>query len=751
MLRSAQIYLLCAVWLGVPTGLSAQTSTASGAFTSPANTPPVVAGSEDPAYTTSQAAQTPPAATPEPTGSLFDDTWHQFELGGRFSSINGDPARFQRYQDLRDGVLFTNARYGKEDPGGKWLFHSGADNVGWRDQKFFADYERAGRLKISGLWNQIPQFYSVDTMTPYLPPASKSPLVLDDATQQRIQNGQANLSAYVPIAQQFDLIERRDIGNFSVLATPRLNLDIKGSYTTQKHSGELPWGASFGFSNDVEVALPYDSRTNDFNLGAEWTNNTSMLRVAYDGSWFDNLDDTLVWDSPLRLTDSTSAPGRGRMQLWPSNSAQTFSVAGYRKFARRTQLTGSVSVGTHDNNEPLQPFTINTALTQLALPRSTTDASANIFSVNLNLVSRPVYDWHLTARVRSYDYNNEMPHTAIPQFINYDTSVTTSPTGGPELYAHSRMTFDGDATWTGVAPFAFTAGYTRNNTGHDFRIFESTGENTLRLTADAVGTQSVSFRAQYELSDRTGSGLDEDLLVQIGEQPDMRHYDLANRTRNKFTGQVDFTPSELWTFSLSGGLGTDDYPDSYFGLQDSSFQTFSAAADYSGPRGLGAGATYNFEDYSGLQRSRSASPGQTPDQVTDPNRDWTADSDETVNYFSIYVNPPRFGPKTEARLSYDFSYAEGNYLYTVGPALPNPSQLPKVYNKLQQLHVDLRHRLSNRLGVTASYLYEPFRVYDFAFDQTVVNAINQPSSLVLGYVYRPYTANSFVLGLKYLW
>ncbi len=739
MLRSAQIYLLCAVWLGVPTGLLAQTPS----FTSPSAG--ALAKAEGPADAAGQQA---PATTPaEPLGSLFEQTWHQFELGGRFSSIDGDPARFQRYQDLRDGVLFTNARYGKEDPGGKWLFHSGADNVGWRDQKYFANYERTGRLKVSGLWNQIPQFYSVDTQTPYTP--APSPLLLDDATQQRIQNGQANLSAYVPIATQFDLVERRDIGNVNVLATPTPHIDIKGAFTTQKHSGELPWGASFGFSNDVEVALPYDSRTNDFNLGAEWTNSTSMLRVAYDGSWFDNLDDTLVWDSPLRLTDSTSAPGRGRMQLWPSNSAQTVSVAGYRKFARRTQLTGSLAFGSHSNNEPLQPFTINATLPQLVLPRSTSEAEAQVFSGNLNFVSRPADAWHFSARVRSYDYSNETPHAAIPQFINYDTSVTTSPTGGPELYAHNRLTFDGDATWTGIAPFAFTAGYTRNNTGHDFRIFESTGENVLRLTADAVGTQSISFRAQYELSDRSGSGLDEDLLVQIGEQPDMRHYDIADRNRNRFTGQVDFAPSDVWMFSLSGGIGNDDYPDSYFGLQDNSFHTVSVAADYQASSGLGAGATYNFEDYSGLQRSRSASPGQE----TDPNRDWTTDSDETVNYFSIYVTPPRFGQRTEARLSYDFSYAEGNYLYTVVPGgpLPAPSQLPKVYNKLQQLHIDVRHRISNRLGATASYLYEPFRVYDFAFDPTVVNGIAQPSSLVLGYVYRPYTANAFVLGIKYLW
>jgi hypothetical protein len=141
--------------------------------------------------------------------------------------------------------------------------------------------------------------------TPYT--SFNSPLPLDDATQRAIQNKQATLSAYLPLASQFDLRERRNIGTFSVLATPTPQLDLKAGFTTTRHEGELPWGASFGFSNDVEVALPYDSRTNDFNLGTEWTNGKQMLRVGYTGSWFNNLDDTLVWDSPLRLDDDVTA------------------------------------------------------------------------------------------------------------------------------------------------------------------------------------------------------------------------------------------------------------------------------------------------------------------------------------------------------------------------------------------------------------------------------------------------------------
>ena len=688
------------------------------------------------------------AAAPEPeaVGSLFDETWRQFDLGGRFSSTSGDPARFQRYEDIGSGVLFTNARYAVDRE--RWSFSGAAQNVGWRDERYAASVDRPGRFTLSGVWDEIPQFYSVDTRTPYTS-TTDGVLVLDDATQRAIQNAQANLNAYVPVAGQFDLRESRKTGRIDLLAAATRQLDVRAQFTTTNHSGELPWGASFGFSNDVEVALPYKSRTNDLSVGAEWRNDRGMFRVAYDGSWFENQSDTLLWDSPLRLDDAPEAPGRGRMALWPTNSANTVSGSGYAKFPGRTQVSGLLSFGTWSNDEPLQPFTVNPSLPQLALPRATTDASAQVVSANLSLVSRPVRDWRLSARLRSYDYSNEMPAAAIPQYVSYDSEVSDSLTGGPKLYSNNRTDMNVDATWTALRPFAFTAGYGRNNASYDFRVFESTGENVVYLAADAVGTSWLTFRARYDYGDRDGSGLDEASLVQVGEQPGMRHFDIAARTRNRFTGQVDVTPNELWTFGASAGLGQDHFAESEFGLQEANVRTFALTADYAQPDGWGGGISYTYERYFGIQESRSASPGE---QAADPRRNWTADSEERVDYLLVYLTPPRFG-NTEARVSYDHAFSRGNYLYTVVPGgpLPPPSQLPEVFNKIQELKLDIRHRLSNRLGAMLSYMYEPFRVYDFAFDPSVVNGIVQPSSLVLGYVYRPYTAHSVFAGLRYRW
>ena len=200
------------------------------------------------------------------------------------------------------------------------------------------------------------------------------------------------------------------------------------------------------------------------------------------------------------------------MSLWPSNSAQTISVAGYTKLARKTQVTGSFSYGLWSNDEPLEPFTINTALPQFALPRASTEGKAHVLSTNLSLTSRPSTDWRFSARVRNYTYNNLMPATSITDMISYDSSASTTPTGGPDLYAHSRTNLDGDATWTKLMPFALSFGYSHNGNGYDARIVESSGENVFRISADAVGSSWLTFRTQYDYGSRSGSGLDESQL-----------------------------------------------------------------------------------------------------------------------------------------------------------------------------------------------------------------------------------------------
>ena len=149
-----------------------------------------------------------------------------------------------------------------------------------------------------------------------------------------------------------------------------------------------------------------------------------MLRVAYDGSWFDNLDDTLVWDSPLRLDDSTSAPGRGRMSLWPTNSAQTVSAAGYTQAraphaGHRVHLVRRAGTTTSrcSRSRSTRRCRRLRCRGRRPKPRRTSSRPTSISC----RVRRPTGG---SARgCGATTTTTRCRHDAITQFINYDTSV----------------------------------------------------------------------------------------------------------------------------------------------------------------------------------------------------------------------------------------------------------------------------------------------------------------------------------------
>ena len=139
------------------------------------------------------------------------------------------------------------------------------------------------------------------------------------------------------------------------------------------------------------------------------------------------------------------------MALWPSNSAQTISAAGYAKFARRTQLTGFVSYGFWSNDEPLQPFTINPTLPQIALPRATTEAEAHVFSTNLEPRLAPANATGSSAPAcGDYDYDNQIAahaHPAVHQLRHVGQDVVDRRAGAVRAQPHElrcRRDLDAD-------------------------------------------------------------------------------------------------------------------------------------------------------------------------------------------------------------------------------------------------------------------------------------------------------------------
>ena len=718
---------------------------AIGAGQTPPTQPP---GAQPPA-----AENTPPAAW---TGSV--------DFGARVTEADGDAARYERYRDLGDGLFMETLRLNRDRKG--WLLDFAGEHVGRDDQRLTGSVVRPGQVKGWFRWDQIPMLLSNSTRTLYTG-LGTGELLIDDRLQAAVQAVPAAIQpVFNQASYEFETKTRRHIADAGFEYTPTREMTVKANFRRTDREGTIPYGGSFGHSSVVELPSPTNHTLSDLEGSAEYTRDPLLVRAGYSGSWFHNDVTSLVFDNPFRATDIPATPSRGRLSLAPSSSFIGVNGLASFKLPRRSRVTAYGSIGTlKDAGDPLIPPTINTSFTTRPVDRGTVEGEARTSAVSLNFVSRPVRAVDLSVRYRSYEYDNKTPEFALSERVSYDnTPGAVSPPVHSEPYGVIRQTFDADLR---LLPKGFTSagiGFSRIGEERSHRIFESTADNTLRLTFDAFGRGWFTLRSKYEYGQRRGDGIEqgEEMLAEIGEQPGMRHYDVASRNRNRITllGTVVPRADVSGTFSIAAGK--DDYLESEFGVRDNTHNVYSAGIDYLPLERVSFGASYTFERYNALSRSRQANPGV---QFEDPSRNWATDGTDRVHSFTIATGIDRIADKVDLRLTYDFSRARGTYDYITGPVadrtlpeevvvpttLPPPTELPPTLSELQRGTADVTYPLSSRFSLGVSYWYERFNVRDFTLDVDANPDLARGQSLLMGYLYRPYTANTFWGRLIYHW
>jgi hypothetical protein len=129
--------------------------------------------SPSPSESTAAAQTQAPAAPAGFTGTV--------DLGGLFTSTDGDAARYERYRDTRNGLYSSfNVRRSSES----FLFGANASHVGYRDQRYNATFI-GRRVSANFGWVSLPLNYSYLTRTAFT--TNGSVLTLDDAAQRAVQ------------------------------------------------------------------------------------------------------------------------------------------------------------------------------------------------------------------------------------------------------------------------------------------------------------------------------------------------------------------------------------------------------------------------------------------------------------------------------------------------------------------------------------------------------------------------------------
>ncbi len=704
-----------------------------------------------------------PVAESEPLVTTADN-WVDF--GVRGTRLTGDGARYERYRDLGDGLFLEAVRYHREQNG--WFVSFGGEHVGRRDQRLTGSFIKPGRLKISAMWDQIPMLLSRTTQTLFV---QESPGVLrvPNLIQTQVQANPALITSMVgQFTRPFEMQTRRHIAEGGVEYLARPDVTLRMNVRNVDRQGDIPFGGSFGHGSFVETPAPIRYNLTDVDGSAEYARGDALFRGGYTASWFRNDVTSLVFENPYRATDATNASSVGRIGLPPSNSwIGVNGMASYR-LPRRTRVMAYVSTSVlKDAGDPIIPFTANTALPVIPLDRPTVDGAARTRNANLTLTSRPVNRVSVDVRYKYFDYDNQTPEFEIRQRVAYDASLssaTTAPTE-TEPFGLLRHTFDADVRYSPATVVTAGVGFSRIREERSHRIFESTTDNVARLVVDSVGNRWFTVRTKYEHAQRRGTGIEHGIaeLVAISEQPGMRHFDVAERDRDRVTLLGTAMPIANLSLNLSFAAGEDDYLNTTFGLLDNKHRVYSGGADATPTEQVTLGVSYSYEDYRALSRSRQANPGV---QFTDPTRNWSTDGHDRVHSVIASAEVMRIRDKVDLRVAYDFNRARALYLYGVGPivdrtlpeetdvvasTLPAPTQLPLVRSETQRGSFEFTYSLSAHLGAGFTYWHDRYRVSDFTLDAEANPTLDRGNALLLGYVYRPYTANTFWGRLMYHW
>lgn len=722
-----------------------------------------------------------------------------------------ESAKFEEYRDVPDGLSGEiELRYKKDS----YFLELKAKDIAEDDQNLTFRAGNYGKYRIEIIYDKIPHRFAYDAKTLYSGTGSGN-LSIADAIQANLQGSTSatdvanRLRGYLNDASTVDLQLFRKTGkvNVDIMALDPFNL--RAEFSREKREGTRPFGGSFGFGNPIEIPEPIDYDTTQARLIAEYTKKPLYLSASYYISVFDNNIDTLTWDNPFRITDSTAAnaytlnyaggPSKGLIDLYPNNKYSNLTLTGsLMDLPLKTRLTATASLGWMRQDDDLVSYTTNTAISTGAvsgvtgvtvpfnawdranLPTNSVDAKVDTSLYNVQLTSRPADFVHLKARYRYYEYDNKTGIIEFPGYVRFD-AVWEPGTVENEPTSYKKKTAGLDLGFNIFKATTLTLGYTYENMKRSSnREVTDQDDNIYKVSLDTKPLSWLDLRTSYERSQRRG---DYDFTAPLeivyvtppatgpeySQLPWLRKYDEANRDRDRVQFLVTIYPVDPLTLTGSVIFGKDNYKDSPFGLLDNKHQIYSIDADYAVSERLNLFAFYSFEKYKNNQKARQWNPSTAVGSsdpyygttTYDSPSNWDAEGEDKIDTIGGGVNLTILPKKLDFRVSYSYSKTDGKVKLssplgtsTNDTNLFTPVDFTEVDDiKLQTLHAKVRYQIRKGLSASVGYMWEKFDVKDFnnnGFDYVPTTTTGAYNALVpMGTLLKNYNVNIVYTKLTY--
>lgn len=728
--------------------------------------------------------------------ALRADCEMEFDLENLFVEaldvqLDQDSSKFNEYRDLTDGFRLPSLTLHGYDAKTERFLDLRIVNGGRNDARYAFGYGVEGRYRLDIDHNLIPHnfgnngtllwrrtadgVYSIDNS---IQTALQTALTARFAARQPINYAYLNtlLAPYLATASKVDVGLQRDRSRVNLELGSIGDTRLGFEYRHERRVGTRAYAATFGFGNVNELPEPIDYDTSDFEVKAEWGGESWGLTSGVRHSRFRNGIDTLYWDNPFRITDSTdanaySAPttttvngaSLGVVDLAPDNRASSLFLNGRGKVGA-WWLSGAVNYSQMRQNDRLLPYTQNTSIRGINhvtgalfnatdasfLPAQTADREVDTLTINGSAGTSFGDDWSLTLRYAFYDYENNGERLEFDGYVRYhavweDIPRITVP------YAYQKQDLSAELAWDLNDANRLALSYKLRQWDRDFRETEKSDEDVVKLSFDSQPNRHWSLRASYEVADRTIDGYDVaaqeySFLDPEGPNnlPGLRKYAQAAREYDDYTAQLLWMPIDAVQVSVGLSSRDDQYDESEFGLIDDEIFQWNAEIGYTPGENFTAYIFGHEADRQSFQKGRQS--GATPS--TNPRDDWSLTLDELTTTYGLGLEAKPTS-KISIEVSANWSESDGEADFTT----PSPSNLPVTKDidnyediELFSARAEVDFQVTKALTVGLFYLYE-----DFTLDRFILQGLKAylPGALLLNANEGTYQGDVIALRIGY--
>lgn len=662
------------------------------------------------------------------------------EVTGLPRGKSGTDAKFQEYRDVPETLIVPELKLRIERKKQDFYLEFDSSKVGLDDQNYRLRTGRYGLLDLEFEWDQIPHFFSDTARTPYAFNGGSGDFSLSSkpaSTAGTAVRDWANANA-----NPLDLSMLQGIARFRARYTPTPEWSYTGSYSSQNTSGKRAFGSLFGSSpgsyNITELTEPLDYQTHNIELGGEYAGKGWSVGLKYNASLFHNNVSTITWDNPLNpgiggactneavySNTAGTGPCRGRLDLYPSNQAHTFSLSGAAALPLKTRFIGTVSYGWRLQNDSFLPDTINPTLQGLtSVSRGSLDGDVRPLMVNATFVNNYIDRLNLKAFYRLYDLDNRSKRVFLPDgyIVNDSTRRNVELLSFP--YTYSKQNIGLEAGYDLTRWLSAKLSYLWEKMHREKREVLNANEHSFGPSFDLKPNSWMLIRMSYRRSLRDANDYDagRNTAIEIGETPEemreellgvLRKPDEAARNRNKVSLFAQISP---WTIlTLHGGFefANDRFPRTQIGLKSDINYSPSVGFIYAPVEWASLFGDYNWERFDWKMRAMErTSTTQTPE--TNPERIWNSRGIDRIHTISLGTDLKLIQNLLGLRLQYGFSWGE-SLVHASGGVTP-ATDYPSITNRWHEFLARFEYALHKNVALRFGYYFNRYTSKDFGVD-----------------------------------